>query len=219
MGVAAPFIPYAIAALSTAATIYNTNRTARKADEAAAAGIRSQAATQRKATSRVDEALAQIGKSSPDQAQASALQQYQQATRGTEQQARAGQAIEGLSKAYDAATQAGQGNVAGKIGTIADLLSRIDAPALQRQQEAFVQGNLGSALDVLGKESQGQNFLTGLKVNAVRRSPYIDAFAAGLNAAAKNYAATSGGGRTTYGANTYSTPQTIGTGSIYGGYA
>lgn len=213
MGVAA--LPLVATLVATGAQVYNTNRAARKQDEALAAGIRSQAATQRKATARVDEAIADIAKSSPGKAQATALGQYQQATRGTEQQARAGQALEGLSEAYDAATRAGQASSSERIGNVADLLSRIDAPALQRQREGFGQADLASSLGVLGGESQGQDFLARLKAGAVRRSPWIDAFSAGLSAAAKNYSAQAGGGT---GAGVSGTPQTIGDGGMYRGY-
>lgn len=202
MGPFAAAIPYVIAAVGTAASIYNTNRTARKADEAAAAGIRKQAGVQRRADSRITEELEKLGKSSGAGDQAGALEQYQQATRGTEQQARAGQAIEGLSSEYDEATRAGQEQTGKNIGNIADLLSRIDAPMLQRQREGFGTADLATALGTLGRESQGQGFLADMRVRGVRRNPYIDAFASGLSTAAQNYGSNAGGttgtGQVTY---------------------
>ena len=57
---------------------------------------------------------------------------------------------------------------------MAGLMSRMDAPAMQRQGEAFSMGHLGSDLGLLGRQSSGQEFLDGLRMNSIRRNPWID---------------------------------------------
>lgn len=192
MGAAAAYIPYIFAAVAAGASIYNTNRTAKKQDEALAEGIRRQSQTQRRADAKIAEELTSLeGSRSGDEA-ATTLQQYQQALQGSEQQAKAGQALTGLSKEYDAAT-----NVAGQergdyVGNIAGLLSRMDAATQQREGEGFRIGDLASNLRILGREAQGQDFISRMKAQGVRRNPWIDAAAAAMNA----YAGGAGGGMT-----------------------
>lgn len=190
MGVAAPFIPYIAAAAAAGAQYYNTRQTGKRQDEALAAGIRQQSKTQRKADERVQQTIGEIAGSSPADATAAAREGYQQAVRGTDQMAASGQALSGLSEAYDQAARAANTTAAGRTGAVADLLSRIDAPLQQRQSEGFRVGDLGTDLSILKRTSQGQDFLSRLKAQGVRRNPWIDAFSAGL----QGYASAGAGG-------------------------
>jgi hypothetical protein len=204
MGAAAAYIPYIVAAAAAGAQVYNTNRTARKQDEALAEGIRRQSQTQRKADTRLSEELTSLeGSRSGDEA-ASTLQQYQQALQGSEQQARSGQALTGLSKEYDAATTASNAQSGDYVGRIAGFLSRMDAATQQREGEGFRIGDLGSDLRILGREAQGQDFIARMRAQGIRRSPYIDAAAAAANAYASGgmggaTGGTASGGTTIYG--------------------
>lgn len=190
MGAAAAAIPYIIAAVGTAATVYNSNKTARKQDNALAQGIRDKAATQRKADQKISTAVDELGGSGPGGEKQSTLASYQDALRGTEQQAAAGQTLGGLSKSYDEATNANAVKSNKYLSGITDALSTIDAAGQQRQREGFGTADLATNLRVLGREQEGQDFLSRLKAQSIRRNPWIDAFAG----AAQSYGSMAGGG-------------------------
>lgn len=210
MGAAAA--PIIAAVVGAGASYYNANQTAKKQDQAIAAGIRQQSATQRKADERLGQTLGQLEQSSPSDAIAETRQSYQDALRGTETQASAGQALSGLSKAYDEAAGAGQARAGDYVSNVADALSRIDAAGLQRQREGFTVGNLGTDLSVLGRESEGIDFLSRLKAQGIRSNPYLDALAgvaqgySGGAGSLYNPAKTGNGslGKSYYGGKTYS---------------
>jgi len=183
----------AAAIIAAGASYYNSQRVAKKQDQAIAQGIREKSKVQRRADAKIADELTQLGKSTSKQDQQSTLGQYQEALRGTEQQAQAGQALAGLSKEYDAATSAAQAGSRNYVAQVADALSRIDAPSLQRQREGFRIGDLGTDLRVLGREAGGIDFLANMRAQGVRRNPYIDALAAGLSA----YGGGAGGGTST----------------------
>lgn len=178
MGAAA--IPLIALAVGTGAGVYNANQQAKKQDRALAEGIRQQSATQRRADQRLGETLGELEQSRPSDAIAQTRQSYEDALRGTASNAVAGQAISGLSKAYDEATNAGQARASESVANVADALSRIDAAGLQRQNEAFRTGDLGMDLSVLGREAQGIDFLSRMKAQGIRRDPWLDAFAGAL---------------------------------------
>lgn len=176
------WIAAGIALAAAAASAYNTQRTARKQDQQLAAGIREKSRVQRKADQRIADELDQLKQSTSRDDQQGAMAQYQEALRGTQQQAQAGQALAGLSQEYDAATGAAQAQTGNYLSQVVDSLSRIDAAGLQRQREGMRVGELGTDLRVLGREAEGIDFLANMRAQGVRRSPYLDALAAGLNA-------------------------------------
>lgn len=152
--------------------------------------MRQKAATQRRADERIAQTVSDLGQSSPADAIAQAREGYQTAIRGTEGMAASGQALSGLSEAYDQAARSANTDAAGRTGKVADLLARIDAPINQRQQEGFQVGDLRTNLNVLTRDAGQQDFLAKLKAQGVRRNPWIDAFSAGL----QGYASAGGSG-------------------------
>lgn len=217
------WVAVAVTAAAALTSAYNTRRTAQKQDRALAEGIRQQAKIQKRGNQQISDALSKLEKSRPGAEQASALEQYRQAIRGTEQQARSGQAVEGLSEAYDEATRAGTATAQGNVGNIADLLSRIDAPGLQRQREAIGTADLGLNLSTLGRDAQGADFLSRMKAQNIRRNPWLDAAAAAMNSYAGGGGFSGGATGTNIGGYRASgvsgTPQTTASGAGYGGYA
>lgn len=171
----------AAAAAAAGTSYYNTTQTAKKADNVAAEGIRTQAANQRKANARVGQTIEQIGGSDASAAKKTAGKQYLDAV-----QARMGQANRGLTRAglsADFNERAGGAVAAnedyGKV--TADLMARMDAPVLQRQHEGDVVGNTGMDLSALGSKIQGDAFLNQIAMGGVRRNPFLDAASAALN--------------------------------------
>ena len=199
-------VPIIAAVVAAGASYYNTRQVAKKQDQALAAGIREKAKRQQKADQQITETIDKIGGSSADAERQSALKQYGDALRGTEANAQAGQALAGLSAEYDAATTANQTKKDQYLASLTDTLSKMDAPGMQRMKEGFLAGNLGQNLSIIGREAEGIDYLARMKASNVRRNPWIDAVAAGLNAYA--------GGGSSFGGTTGDTK----TGANYKGF-
>lgn len=177
------FIPIAIALAGTAAQQAETQRIERKQDQETAQGLLSQSRRQQEADRRVNDEIAQLETSTADAARNDRLGQYMQQLQRGRKQAVAGLEgpIGGATFQADAgAARAGADNAA---ATTAGLMSRIDAPQLQRQQEAFGYGKLATDLDMEARASRGQQFIDQLRLRQIRRRPEVDLLA-GLATAA-----------------------------------
>ncbi|HEL4199771.1 TPA: hypothetical protein UM365_000585 [Stenotrophomonas maltophilia] len=177
------FIPIAIALAGTAAQQAETQRVERKQDQETAQGLLNQSRRQQEADRRVNDEIAQLETSTADAARNDRLGQYMQQLQRGRKQAVAGLEgpIGGATFQADAgAARAGADNAA---ATTAGLMSRIDAPQLQRQQEAFGYGKLATDLDMEARASRGQQFIDQLRLRQIRRRPEVDLLA-GLATAA-----------------------------------
>ncbi|QEU34138.1 hypothetical protein [Stenotrophomonas maltophilia] len=177
------FIPIAIALAGTAAQQAETQRVERKQDQETAQGLLNQSRRQQDADRRVNDEIAQLETSTADAARNDRLGQYMQQLQRGRKQAVAGLEgpIGGATFQADAgAARAGADNAA---ATTAGLMSRIDAPQLQRQQEAFGYGKLATDLDMEARASRGQQFIDQLRLRQIRRRPEVDLLA-GLATAA-----------------------------------
>lgn len=186
-------IPIALMAAGTLAQQSENDRVIKKQDEATAQGLLNQSRRQQDADRRVNDEIAQLETSTAADDRAQRLGQYmQQLQRGQRQ------ALSGLSSPVGGATfQADAG--AARTGadnaaaTTAGLMSRIDAPQLQRQQEAFGYGKLATDLDMEARASRGQQFIDQLRLRQIRRRPEVDLLA-GLATSAGGAMAGGGGG-------------------------
>lgn len=176
-------IPIAIALAGTAAQQAETQRVERKQDEETAQGLLNQSRRQQDADRRVNDEIAQLETSTAADDRAQRLGQYMQQLQRGQRQALSGlnSPIGGATFQADAgAARAGADNAA---ATTAGLMSRIDAPQLQRQQEAFGYGKLATDLDMEARASRGQQFIDQLRLRQIRRRPEVDLLA-GLATAA-----------------------------------
>ena len=202
MGTEAAWVPYVVAAVTTAATTYNAKRTADKKDEAAAAGIREQGKTQREANARLNRTLDQTGASRIDEPRAALGKQYLDQVQRAMQQANTGLTARGLSADFDQLAGGARAANADYGALTADLLATMDAAKLQRVAEGNAFGDTGMDLDRLSGNVRGTQHLTGLRMNGIRRNPYIDIVAGLMQGAAGGMGggggaaapATSGGG-------------------------
>ena len=187
------FIPIAIALAGTAAQQAETQRVERKQDEKTAQGLLNQSRRQQEADRRVNDEIAQLETSTAADDRAQRLGQYMQQLQRGQRQALSGlnSPIGGATFQADAgAARAGADNAA---ATTAGLMSRIDAPQLQRQQEAFGYGKLATDLDMEARASRGQQFIDQLRLRQIRRRPEVDLLA-GLATSAGGAMAGGGGG-------------------------
>ncbi len=174
------------------ANVWNTRNTERKQDAALAQEIRDQARYQQQADAKVNEEVGRLQTSTADASRRKALDSYQQALIANKRKIDAGltPAIGGQAFKADAASAAQGVDQYGQ--TNADLMSRTDAPDMQRQQEAFGYGNLATDLGLIDRQAKGQDFIDQLRLRSIRRNPWVDAFSAIDQAGTR--AAVSGGG-------------------------
>lgn len=213
-------IPIAIMAAGALAQQSETERVTRKQDEATAQGLLSQSKRQQDADRRVNDEVVSLETSTAADERAQRLGEYMtQLQRGRKQ------AVAGLEAPFGGATfQSASG--AARTGadaaaqTTAGLMSRIDAPQLQRQGEAFGYGKLATDIDMAARDSRGQQFIDQMRLRAIRRRPEVDMLA-GLAMSAGGAMAGGGGGMGTmaggaaqpqFGANYYGVynPNTMG---------
>lgn len=187
------FIPIAIALAGTAAQQAETQRVERKQDQETAQGLLSQSRRQQEADRRVNDEIAQLETSTAADDRAQRLGQYMQQLQRGRKQAVAGLEgpVGGATFQTDAgAARTGADNAA---ATTAGLMSRIDAPQLQRQQEAFGYGKLATDLDMEARASRGQQLIDQLRLRQIRRRPEVDLLA-GLATSAGGAMGGGGGG-------------------------
>lgn len=176
-------IALALAAAAAGTEYYNTEQTAHRQDQQAAQSILNQTNIQKKANSRVQQTIQQVQGSNAADARAQRLNQYMQTLNQAKARTQAGltnQLVGGQAFQADSAAAANQAENYG--AQTAGLLSRIDAPALQRQQEGFDYGQLATDLGAIQSQSAGQAFLDRLKQASIRRNAKLD-LAAGLMSA------------------------------------
>lgn len=211
------FIPLAIMAAGTLAQQSETERVTRKQDEATAQGLLSQSRRQQDADRRVSDEVNNVAASTSADERAQRLGEYVTQLQRGRKQAVAGLEAPFGGTTFQADTGAARAGADAAAQTTAGLMSRIDAPQLQRQGEAFGYGRLATDIDMAARDSRGQQFVDQMRLRAIRRRPEVDLLA-GLATAAGGAMAGGGGGMMgaasapQYGANYYGVwnPNTMG---------
>lgn len=185
-------IPIALMAAGTLAKQAEDDRVLKKQDQETAQGLLNQSQRQQEADRRVNNEIAQLETSTAADDRAQRLGEYMQQLQRGRKQAVAGLEgpIGGATFQADAgAARTGADNAA---ATTAGLMSRIDAPQLQRQQEAFGYGKLATDLDMEARASRGQQLIDQLRLRQIRRRPEVNLLA-GLATSAGGSMAGGGG--------------------------
>ena len=172
---AATIVGLALAALAAGTEYVNTENTAKRQDKQAAQGILDQMGIQKKANSRVQQTIQQVQGSTAADARAQRLQDYMHTLNQAKARTTAGltsPVVGGSTFRTDSAAAADQAQNYGD--QTAALLSRIDAPTVQRQQEGFDYGQLATDLGAIQNQSASQAFLDKLKQASIRRNAKMD---------------------------------------------
>lgn len=180
----------ASAALAAGSAV-DQNQTMRKQDRDAAAGIRQNMTLQQQANAKVAQTLQQQAQSNPRDAIQQQNAAYLDQLRQNQQQAQQRLLRQGLGGAYADRAAANAATENDYTNRLSGLMAQIDAPGVQRQQEQFNFGDLGTDLGVLGQNAAGNQFVTGMKVKTRNPNPWLQ----GLGQAAQAYASAQGGGR------------------------
>jgi len=191
----AALIPLAISAIGTGASIYNERQTAKKQDNVLAQQIRNQSATQKQANSRTSQLINDQAKQDDTVQKAQAQQKFQQQLAANAPQATAALKVPGaVSQAYQqAGANAAQG-VTSYGANQGDLLSSMFAPIQQRRDNQKNLDDYGIDISNLKHNLNSDDFLSGLKLQAIRPNPWIGAASSLAGAAAGSY-----GGGNSYG--------------------
>ncbi len=166
----------------TGLSAINQNQTMRRQDDAAAAAIRRNMQLQDQANQRVAQAIQQQSQSNPAAAQQSQMQQYLQQLQQAQQLAQQRLLRGGFGSAYDQRAAQDISNENDYANQMAGLMSAVDAPTLQRQQEAINLGNLGTGLGVIGSDASGNENTARLNAAGLRANPWLQAAAQGMQA-------------------------------------
>jgi len=211
MGYAVPII---MAVASYALSEENTRRTERKQDNQLATSIRNQSNKQHKADAKVNEEVAALEQSTASDERKQRLNDYMQTIQKSKGAMTSGLTPAVGSDTFKADAAKAAADVQQGAANDAGLYSRIDAPTMQRQGEAFGYGHLATDLGLIGRESQGQSFLDDLRLRAIRRNPWIDLAATTASAAGGayggNYGTAAAGAGSAAGSSTGSTNTRIG---------
>ena len=188
------WISVGLAVGSAALGWWNQDQVAKKQDRQAAASITNQAAKQRKADSQLADLVKNLSASNQQDEAAAQNQNYLDTLRMGSQASGINQGPGNVSQAYrdDAASNVIDLEAFGRDR--AGLMSRIDAPGLQRVNEGILFDNAAVDLGMLQRDAAGQNYLDTLKLNSIKANPWIAAAADGMGAYAS--ARGSGAGKT-----------------------
>lgn len=186
---------WAVGAAIVAATAdyANNQQVAHRQDSELANQLRQQYGLQQQENAQVNQLVQKTAQSSPNKARSGLLDQFMQ-----ELQAKNGNAVRPLAQVgnvSDAYTKAANDAALGisNYGTTnAGLLSAIDAPSLQRQDEAANLSRYGSALNEVKRQSAADQFLSQMRLQSIRPNPWLTAVADG--ARAYSMASAGGGG-------------------------
>lgn len=185
MATGAAIAAAAIAGLSAV----DQNQTMRRQDRETAAGIRQNMALQEQANQKVARTIQQQAQSNATKARVSQNDKYLQQLQQQQQLAQQRLARTGFGDAYDQLARRAAANEDSYATRLAGLMSAVDAPSLQRQQESYNFGDLGTELGMIGRDASGNQYVTQQKVNSVRPNPWLQA----AGQAAQAYAAGAGG--------------------------
>lgn len=195
MGTEAIWVPLVAAALGTGISVYNTNKTAERQDDAAAAGLRRQGKIQEEADRKVDEGLGELARSSMAEAREERLGQFMDQLlrnrgKGTGDEAAA--AIGGDAFKRSSAESLGRADAAAQ--RTAGLLATADSAILQREKEGQGYGRLATSVNDVARRSRGQAFIDDLRARAIRRNAGLDVAAGLVSGAGQAYGANAGSG-------------------------
>lgn len=162
-------------AVLAAGSAYDQNQTMRRQDSDNAAAIRQNMALQQQANQKVAQTIQQQAQSNPDAAAATMDQKYLQQLQQQQQLAQQRLTRTGLGAAYDQRAGQNAANEEGYATKLAGLMSAVDAPSLQRQQEAYNFGDLGTDLGQIGSNARGDTYVSGVKIANERPNPWLQA--------------------------------------------
>lgn len=186
MGTGAEFIvPLALGVGGAGLNYYNGQQTEKRQENELARQIQQRSRLQDQADQSINKLLAQRAVSDSEPERESTASQYLDRVRMAQGAATSGLGQRGaVSDAYQQSAQDAALGIGSYGDAAANLMARVDAPMLQRDRESVENAQLGSDLGRLSRKSQGQDYLSQLRLQGIRRNPWLDAASQGLSGAA-----------------------------------
>lgn len=185
MGTEALWIPAVMSLVGAGVQHRNTQQTAKKQDRQLARQLSDKGKKQQEADTRTAQLL-QERAGSNDQAERGAglagMLEHMQRNKGGVSNALGAKGA--VSDAYQKSSQDAVLGANQYGGRIADLMSRIDAPAQQRQREAVDNVRFGQDVDQLKRFDAGDDFLHQMRLRGIKRNPWMDLAGGALQGAA-----------------------------------
>src|ERR1700761_2609219 len=173
------------AIVAAAGTYYNQEQVASKQDRAAGNAIRQQTQLQDQANKKTSNLINEVSQSTPDSSQSKLMQAYTDQLNSKRALSNSNLAQVGkVSDAYTKSANDASSGIANYGNTTAGLLSSIDAPGLQRQNEATDLSKYASALGGIQQQSNSVNQMEQLQLAGISPNPWVSA----LSSAAQAYA-------------------------------
>jgi len=191
MGTEAVWVPYALAALGAGAGAINARNVAKQQERIQVRGIAAQARRQAEADARFADATREIGRSSPEAERAEALDNFTSQLRASKASAEGDASGPAGSDRYQTEAAGAKADIQRYGGQLADITSRINAPARQRDREKVGLRRAGSDVAGIARNAQGDAFLTQLLAQSVRPNTALSIAGPLLSGAAQGMA---GGG-------------------------
>jgi hypothetical protein len=166
-----PLIAAAIA--SSLIQGYNQYRTAQKQDQAAAAGLARQRGFQEQANARMAQQLDELEKSTPEDERQTLEGQIRSQLRAKQAQALAGLRSDVGSDDADVYAAAAAPVAVDYGDFINDVVSRRDAPVIQRRGETYDRADVESYLNFMRRNSAQERNLTNLQIAGIRPNPWL----------------------------------------------
>jgi hypothetical protein len=176
-GAEAAWVPAAIAAVSAGATGVAQGQALKRQDRETAANILQQSQRNREAGERVNRNVQELKTSTPDDAIAQRREAYTSALR---------RAQPGVDNAALPSVGGASMRFAEDVGTARDasatsgaedagLMARLDAPGLQRQQEAQRAAGTASDLSLISGQAGGENAMSRIRLAGIAPNPWLTA--------------------------------------------
>lgn len=214
-GAEAAWVPAVIAAVGAGVSAYNTDKTAKRQDSAAAQSIINQGHLQQKADQQVDQQIDQLQGSSMQDERENRLNEFMTTLAQNRRQSRGDDSTELFAgDAFKAANEGAIARADTATNRAAQQLATIDAAGLQRQGEATGYGHLATDIGLVGRQSSGQAWLDALRARQIRRSTGLDLTAGALQGVASSMGSGAGTGASTAGVTREQIPLVY---SNYGG--
>lgn len=172
MGTEALWVPAVMAAVGTGIQAKEADTTARRQDENAAQGIRTQSDRQRQADARVGQEVNKLQASSPEDAQKQATDAFMEQLNRTKSQAYGANSAGATSSAYNTDSANAATDVSQYGANRAGVLGRIDAPGLQRTAENNSRARAGTDLNLINRNAAGDQFLNQLRGQQIAPNPW-----------------------------------------------
>lgn len=181
-------VPLIASAVSAGATYYNARQQNKRADRIALQSLQANRQRQQKADEATKRLLADQAASTPKEERKGLLDGFLQQLQLSRKDAQSGLGLAGrASEAFSRDAAAASLGMDQAANSYADLASRLDAPYLQRRNEARRFSDALTELGVVGREQEGADRVTNLRMQGVRSNPWLEALAQVAGGVARGY--------------------------------